>query len=265
MTLPTSSSNGSNSAGDGVNAAAAAAAAARAVMYEPEQLRREFGALLTELNDRAQTESVRDVVGNDLLRTLRQEENQLRARLAGDFKLVVLGDFKRGKSTLVNALLQTPIATTNVTPETVTINEIGYGSTLRAEVCLQDGGRVFVQPGELTADRLQPLIEGLSQPVSHLEIQAPVAWLHGVQMVDTPGLGDVFKRFDQQVYDYLHRADAVLFLLSPCRRCPSPKKRSCACRSSRKSSPNWSSSSTCSTSPGTRPRPTKSGSTSAPS
>jgi septin family protein len=62
-----------------------------------------------------QTEKLALVLGSSLLKQLRNQENQICERLEGDFSLVVVGNFKRGKSTLINALLGTPVVTTNVT------------------------------------------------------------------------------------------------------------------------------------------------------
>jgi hypothetical protein len=61
-------------------------------------------------------------------------------------------------------------------PETVTINQIKYGTQLRSDACLADGGRLRLDPEELKVDRLVPLLEKLPQ-ISHLNIEAPVEWL----------------------------------------------------------------------------------------
>jgi GTPase SAR1 family protein len=59
--------------------------------------------------------------------------------------LAVVGDFKRGKSTLINALVGSEVVTTNVTPETVTINYIEHGTENKIEAVLEDGGKVDLQ------------------------------------------------------------------------------------------------------------------------
>ena len=189
----------------------------RFIRYEPKELKQEFLSILNELATRLQTGDGAKLLGHELMKKFRLTENRIRTRLKGDFRLVVMGDFKRGKSTLVNALLEMSVATTNVTPETVTINEIEFGETLSAQACLSDGGRVPLAINELAADTLLPLVETLeqkNQPVDHLEIKAPIEWLRGVQLVDTPGMGDVLNQFDRQVQEYLQKADAIIFLVS---------------------------------------------------
>lgn len=189
----------------------------RFIRYDARELRGEFVRILDETAARLQSGDAAKLLGGDLMKRFRQTENRIRARLNGDFKLVVMGDFKRGKSTLVNALLEIDVATTNVTPETVTINEIKWGEQLAAQARLVDGGRVSLEPGELAADALLLFVENLEQQnkaVDRIEITAPVEWLRGVTLVDTPGMNDVLNRFDRQVHDYLQRADSIVFLIS---------------------------------------------------
>lgn len=186
----------------------------RTVWYDPAQRREEFVALLDHVLTWMQTEKVRATLGSELHQQVQTEIGEVAARLKTDFTLVVLGDFKRGKSTLINALLGMPVVTTDVTPETVTINEIRYGAALSVQACLVNGGRVRLKHKELKAERLAPLLKQLPDQVSHLKIEAPVEWLEQICLVDTPGTGDLEWRFDKQVQSYLPKADAVLVVVS---------------------------------------------------
>lgn len=187
------------------------------VTYDPAALRKEFVGLLDDLVTGLQTSEIRRVAGEGLLKQLRGQQSAALSRLQGEFSLVVIGDFKRGKSTLINALLGLRVVTTNVTPETVSINEIGYGVPLQAVVCLADGGRITLDLADLQADRLAPLLDRIarqSPQAAHVHIQAPVEWLQGLRIVDTPGLSDLWKRFDAQVSEYLPQADAIIYVIS---------------------------------------------------
>jgi len=181
--------------------------------YNLEQLSQEFLAGLGDFSDWVETEKIRNVLGRDLIRKLRTQEKQIRMRLDSDFSLVVVGDFKRGKSTLINALLGSQVASTAVTSETVTINVIQYGDHLRVEACLVDGRRVELHPDQLSSERLLPILKGLPKPISHLRIEVPVEWLKGLCLVDTPGTGDIMRRFDKQVHAYLSRADVLIYVM----------------------------------------------------
>jgi len=185
------------------------------IRYDPDLYRRQFLESLRRFTDDLWSERSESLFGRDALRRWRRQEEAVRGRLETDFTLVVVGSFKRGKSTLINALLGEEVVTSDVAPETVTINEIRYGPRHTVEACLRDGGRVTLAPEQLRHDQLAPILAGLPQEVVSLDVRAPVEWLRGLCLVDTPGTGDLLQRFDRQVQEYLTRADAVLFVLSP--------------------------------------------------
>ena len=60
-----------------------------------------------------------------------QNIEQLLADIKNDYyTIVVVGEFKHGKSTLVNALLEESLMPVDVTPTTATINAVFYGQTV---------------------------------------------------------------------------------------------------------------------------------------
>ena len=79
---------------------------------------------------------------------------------------------------------------------------------------LVDGGRVELREEDLPGKRLGPILENLPGPVDVVRIEAPVPWLEGISVVDSPGTGDLLWRFDRRVQEYLPRADAVLHVVS---------------------------------------------------
>jgi ribosome biogenesis GTPase A len=186
----------------------------KTIEYDFKSLDREFKELILEFSLGMEAEKIRSALGKNFIKQIIAEKKALSDRLQQDFSLVVVGNFKRGKSTLINALLGEEIVTTNVTPETVTINEISYGDRLEIQICLLDGGKIKLEPKELHSDLLNPIVEQLADKISHLSIKAPVPWLKGICLVDTPGTGDIFNRFDRQVHDYLQKADAVIVVIS---------------------------------------------------
>jgi len=157
---------------------------------------------------------VLQVMGKDAINELPRFEKQVRQHLEEPFQLVVLGDFKRGKSTLINALLGEAAVTTDVRPETVTINSIEYGPALQLRARLENGGEVTLRSEDLKRESLGPILQRLSSPVRKLSISMPSEFLRELTVVDTPGLGDLFKEFDATVSDYLHNADAIIHVIS---------------------------------------------------
>jgi GTPase SAR1 family protein len=66
--------------------------------------------------------------------------NWLRARVdEGLLRVAVLGQFKRGKSTLLNALLGAPVLPTGVTPVTAIPTFIKAGPKAAARITFKDG------------------------------------------------------------------------------------------------------------------------------
>ncbi len=58
-----------------------------------------------------------------------------------DFTLVILGEFKRGKSTLINALLGSQLLPTAIVPLTAIPTVIQYGRQLKVHVIYLDGAK----------------------------------------------------------------------------------------------------------------------------
>jgi hypothetical protein len=182
------------------------------VEYDPNALRKEFLETLDTFTTDLKRDNVEELIGADLIRQVLAQERAIRNRLETKFKLVVVGEFKRGKSMLINALLGAPVVTSDVTPETATINLIDYGPDLCITARLDDGGRVRLTPEDLRRDRLTTILRQLPGKFDHLEIEAPYSRLRGVTLVDTPGLGDLLAQFDVVVRDYLGQADALIYV-----------------------------------------------------
>ncbi|MFV9505783.1 MAG: protein kinase domain-containing protein [Oscillochloridaceae bacterium umkhey_bin13] len=184
------------------------------VWFDPAERAAELGRLLDAFTEPLMSERVREALGRETLGQIRLREQQTRARLNEPFMLVVMGDFKRGKSTLVNALLGRELAPSNITPETVTINRFTHGSRVNVVAQLANNSRVQLDPEDLRAERLEPLLRQLGHPVEYVNIEAPVPWLEGMLLVDMPGTGDLDWRFDAQVQAYLPQADAIIYVIS---------------------------------------------------
>jgi GTPase SAR1 family protein len=131
------------------------------------------------------------------------------------FNLVVVGQFKRGKTSLINALLGADILPVAVVPLTSIVTIIEYGRELMINVNFNDGRVVGIKaeslPGYVT-ERGNPRNE---KDVSEVVITYPSPYLRGgVQIIDTPGVGSVYEHNTDVAYQYLPKSDAALFLLS---------------------------------------------------
>jgi predicted GTPase len=152
-------------------------------------------------------------LGEDsVVRRLADERRKLDAE---EFDLAVMGEFKRGKSTLINALIGANVLPAAVVPLTSVVTVVRYGTPPRARAQLLDGGMLdvgFEQLDAYTTERGNP---SNTRGVRRVEIQYPARLLEaGVRLIDTPGVGSVYETNTAVTLDFLPEADAVLFVLS---------------------------------------------------
>lgn len=153
------------------------------------------------------------ILGEEFTDNLKQWDKAITKRRTEPFSLVVLGDFKRGKSTIINAILGKSIAPVNVAPETFTINSISYGETPTAEAILSNGQRIMLTADDLQRERLEKLTRAFPDSLEYIDIRDNAEILKEIRIVDTPGLSDL-DCLDKQVQDYLVNADAIVYVAS---------------------------------------------------
>ncbi len=153
------------------------------------------------------------ILGEEFTDNLKQWDKAITKRRTEPFSLVVLGDFKRGKSTIINAILGKSIAPVNVAPETFTINSISYGETPSAEAVLSNGQRIMLTADDLQRERLEKLTRAFPDSLEYIDIRDNAEILKEIRIVDTPGLSDL-DCLDKQVQDYLVNADAIVYVAS---------------------------------------------------
>lgn len=148
------------------------------------------------------------------LKTLRADLLETRIPKLEDerFHLVVLGEFNHGKSTFVNALLGADVLPTGITPTTAAINHVVWSMSPRAKAVLVVGGEKTLDPKSLQD---WVTVEGSHvAEVRYVEVGYPAPILEDkVTLVDTPGVNDINEQRAEITYEYVPRADAVIFLL----------------------------------------------------
>lgn len=132
------------------------------------------------------------------------------------FTVAVVGDFKRGKSTFINALLGRAILPADVLPTTATINRVTYGLRSGVEVVYRDGRPPqTVQLGELAAfvTKLSETSRDVASTVKEAVIRYPLHFCkNDVDLVDTPGLGDEAV-MTQVTMSLLPEVDLAIFVI----------------------------------------------------
>lgn len=156
----------------------------------------------------------RRLLGDTLIDHLASWDERIRSRRKDPFTIVVVGEFKRGKSTFINALLGEEILVTDVVPETVTMNKLNFGMH-KNEAVLSGGRRLTLGDEELSRSALEKLMEEAGEPIRQLELWRPNERLKDVRIIDTPGLNDVSDEYlESIVADAMAQADAVIYVYS---------------------------------------------------
>jgi GTP-binding protein EngB required for normal cell division len=166
-------------------------------------------------------------VKTNLLRTIegltdvaRKETNKalvnIKTRLEEEaFNLVVLGQFKRGKSTFINALLGETILPTAIVPLTSVVTILHYGPQLKVEVAYLDERRDEVDLSDLPAYITERENPRNTKGVKEVTVFYPSEYLKGgVRIIDTPGAGSVYSHNTDVAYAYLPHVDAGIFVTS---------------------------------------------------
>ena len=137
------------------------------------------------------------------------------ARNRGLLRVAVIGQFKRGKSTLLNAFIGREVLPAGVLPLTTVPTEVLDG------------------PGELTVDSestgttVEPLdalaefvTEGRNpdnvRGVRRVQVRVPLpVWARDVMFIDSPGIGSAHDQATETAHRILADVDAAILVLSP--------------------------------------------------
>ena len=155
------------------------------------------------------------LLGDSIIKKLNTWSCDIRKQKDVPLTVVVCGEFKRGKSSLINSILGEDVVTTNITTETITVNRISYGEHSN-EIILKGGRRIRLTDDELNCDKLKEIIGSLPEndKITMLELKRPIDILKDITIIDTPGLGDSIKDFTAEVDYALKMADVVIYVFS---------------------------------------------------
>jgi GTP-binding protein EngB required for normal cell division len=130
-------------------------------------------------------------------------------------RALVAGEAKRGKSTLINALLGRDVLPSGVTPLTAVTTTVRYGDDEHAEVRFLDG-----HDEKYPLAALPDLVTERGNPGNRRRIGGVTVYLTapvlegGVELVDTPGTGSVFEWDTRTAHEALESMDAAVFVLT---------------------------------------------------
>lgn len=164
-----------------------------------------------------------------------------------DFKVLVIGEFKNGKSTFINSMMGSKVLPAYSTPCTAVINEVKYGEmksatlyfknplpdeissdiSIKAKQHIEKYAGKTIPPIELDVDELEDYVvipdpakdqaDSIQElPYDRAVLKYPIELCHdGITIIDSPGLNENGTR-TKVTEEYLKQADAIVFVF----RCP---------------------------------------------
>jgi len=144
-----------------------------------------------------------------------EQARELSARVSeGRFYVACIGQFKRGKSTLINALIGAPVLPVGFIPVTAVPTVIRFGERQRARVRARDSSwrEISIEElGEYVSEERNP---ENSKGVVGVEVFVPSPLLaSGMCLVDTPGLGSVSAGNAAATEAFIPHIDAALVVV----------------------------------------------------
>jgi GTPase Era involved in 16S rRNA processing len=139
----------------------------------------------------------------------------LAARVSeGRFYLACIGQFKRGKSTLINALIGEPVLPVGFIPVTAVPTVIRFGAPKKARIQFRDGAWQQIAASDLDQYVSEEHNPENTKGVGGAEVFVPSALLStGMCLVDTPGLGSVFTGNTAATQAFIPHIDAALVVV----------------------------------------------------
>ena len=129
--------------------------------------------------------------------------------------ICVVGEFKQGKSSLVNALLGEGICPVDDDLATSALTLIRYGDERRVEIRRRVGEDTVVEVSAV--ESLSEWVSEAGNPgngkgVERVDVTLPNAMLKGIALVDTPGMGSLGAGHAAATLSFLPFADALVFV-----------------------------------------------------
>ena len=145
---------------------------------------------------------------------------QYRERLLENkYKVLVVGEAKRGKSTFINALIGRDILPTDVDVATAQVFQVTRTPSEAYRLRFEDDSCQAIEAADLPRYGSQVVMEQdgtprLDQIIRWIEVDVPASFIpDGISILDTPGLGALYAAHAQITQRYVPHADAVIFVL----------------------------------------------------
>jgi GTP-binding protein EngB required for normal cell division len=129
--------------------------------------------------------------------------------------VAVLGQFKAGKSSFLNSLIGQNVLPVGAIPVTTAITRLQYGESERALVRHFNGRTTEVPLSDIAEFTSEARNPGNEKNVAIVDIELPTLQKYpGLRLVDTPGLGSVYKYHQSASENWLPSVGTALLAVS---------------------------------------------------
>ena len=135
-----------------------------------------------------------------------------------NFQIAVFGKAKRGKSTLINALLgrrDDLVAPIDKLPASSSITRFSWSREEAATVVFRRGRREPIPYARIREFVTEEFNRENVKEVELVDVSGPFPGLdHDLILVDTPGAGSIHEHHDELLFGFIPQADAAIFLVT---------------------------------------------------
>lgn len=131
------------------------------------------------------------------------------------FSVAIVGEFKRGKSTFINALLGKEILPSDILPCSATLNRVTYGVTPSVKIIFKNGSEEQIPIDHLTdyVTKLTPESELKAESIKEAVVSYPIPYCqNSIEVIDTPGLNDD-QNMTEVTLSVLPQVDAAIMII----------------------------------------------------
>lgn len=172
------------------------------------------------------------LVLDDMQSNEKRKIQELKTELMNDkFQIVVVGEFSRGKSTFINALLGRRLLPSSAKPTTAILNIISYHPEPSINIYFHDKSKPKMTLTETEFRQLvAPKDPIIGDPESEREYEKQIEFLQSIryaqigypidicqdwiEIIDTPGTNDLDPMREQITNNIIPKSDAAILLLS---------------------------------------------------
>jgi GTPase Era involved in 16S rRNA processing len=144
-----------------------------------------------------------------------KEANVLKEKMQSTLRVALIGEVKAGKSTLINALVGSPVSPTNILEATSVIWEIGYAETPSTTIFYTNTDVKIVEQNYINKMFISSAnSQELARSISKIVVKTHQHNFKQLYLIDTPGLATITTQNANTTRGFLQEADVVLWIFN---------------------------------------------------